>query len=107
MTEDGDNDIMSTTMGVAEAKRHFSELIDRVLRGERIVVTRRGKPVMALSRPEPEDGEPGEPRYLGLLAFAGIMEGVMTNEEVDQMVADIYEDRRRSTFRDLPPELLE
>ncbi len=107
MTSIPDTVIMAITMGVAEAKRLFSELIDRVLRGERIVVTRRGKPVMTLARPEPEDGDPGEPRYLGLLAFAGILEGVMTDEEVDAMVTEIYEDRRRSMPRDVPAEWFE
>jgi prevent-host-death family protein len=37
------------TVGVAEAKAKFSELLGRVLhRGERIIVQRRGKPVAAL-----------------------------------------------------------
>ncbi len=39
------------TVSVAEAKAHLSELIDRVAAGERLVITRRGKPVMELVRP--------------------------------------------------------
>ncbi len=43
------NDIMTDeTLGVAEAKRRFSELIERVGRGERFVICRRGKPAVAL-----------------------------------------------------------
>ena len=33
------------TVSVAEAKAHLSELIDRASAGERLVSTRRGKPV--------------------------------------------------------------
>ncbi len=39
------------TVSVAEAKAHLSELIDRVAAGERLVVTRRGKPVLELRSP--------------------------------------------------------
>ena len=34
-----------TEVSVAEAKAHLSELLDRVERGEEVVITRRGKPV--------------------------------------------------------------
>jgi prevent-host-death family protein len=36
------------THSVADAKNHLSELIDRALRGEGIVITRHGKPVVEL-----------------------------------------------------------
>lgn len=40
---------MTKTVGVAEAKNQFSDLLDRVARhGERVIVARRGKPVGAL-----------------------------------------------------------
>ncbi len=35
-------------VGVYEAKTHFTKLIDRVGRGERIVITRHGRPVAEL-----------------------------------------------------------
>ncbi len=35
-------------VGVLEAKTHFSELIDRVAGGERVTITRHGKPVAQL-----------------------------------------------------------
>ena len=38
-----------TEVSVAEAKAHLSELLDRVERGEELVITRRGKPVAKLS----------------------------------------------------------
>lgn len=37
-----------TEIGIFEAKNKLSELLDRVERGERIVITRRGKPVAEL-----------------------------------------------------------
>ena len=37
-----------TEIGSFEAKNKFSELLDRVERGEHVVITRRGKPVAEL-----------------------------------------------------------
>lgn len=37
------------TIGAFEAKTQFSKLLDRAERGEEIVVTRRGKPVVRIS----------------------------------------------------------
>jgi prevent-host-death family protein len=41
-----------TTVGTFHAKTHLSELLQRVARGERIVITHRGKPVAMLVPPE-------------------------------------------------------
>ena len=37
-----------TTVGTFEAKTHLTRLLERVARGERIVITNRGKPVAML-----------------------------------------------------------
>ena len=44
-----------TTHSIAEAKNQLSKLIDRALRGEPVVITRRGEPVVELKpvRPAP------------------------------------------------------
>jgi prevent-host-death family protein len=45
----------TTTVNVYEAKTHLSELIDRALSGETIVLARRGKPLvkfMPLEKPK-------------------------------------------------------
>ena len=42
---------------VAEAKNRLSELINRALKGEGIVITRHGRPVVEL-RPVPDQGRP-------------------------------------------------
>lgn len=42
-----------STVGAYEAKTHLPKLLDRVARGERIVITRHGTPVAVLMPPEP------------------------------------------------------
>ncbi len=39
---------MRSTMSDTDARRNFSKLLDRVERGERIVITRYGKPFVAV-----------------------------------------------------------
>ena len=41
-----------STVGAYEAKTHLSKLLDRVAKGERIVITRHGHPVAVLSPPD-------------------------------------------------------
>ena len=48
---------------VAEAKRRFTELIEHVGRGERIIIAHRGKPVMGLVSPNEVTG-PGVARII-------------------------------------------
>ncbi|MBO0699110.1 MAG: type II toxin-antitoxin system prevent-host-death family antitoxin [Zavarzinella sp.] len=42
-----------TTVGTFEAKTHLTQLLGRVARGERILITNRGQPVAMLVPPEP------------------------------------------------------
>ncbi len=42
-----------TTYTVAEAKAHLSELLDRVERGEEVVISRRGRAVARVSQVRP------------------------------------------------------
>lgn len=64
---------MAETLGVAEAKRRFSELIERVGHGERFLVSRRGKPAVALVPPNQAGGTRGPSKPLGLLTVAGAL----------------------------------
>jgi antitoxin (DNA-binding transcriptional repressor) of toxin-antitoxin stability system len=41
-----------TTVSLAEAKARLSELTELAAAGEEVVITKRGKPVVRLSRPE-------------------------------------------------------
>jgi prevent-host-death family protein len=88
---------MTATLGVAEAKRRFSELIDRVKAGERIVVERRGKPVMALV-PAGEAERGGDAEPLGFAALAGAL---AEWDDLEEVMAEVYASRRKA--RDRPP----
>ncbi len=82
---------------VAEAKRRFSELIDRVERGERILVSRRGKLAVALVPARNEADARSAP--VGLLAVAGALGDW---DDLDEVVADVYAARRRAKDRRVP-----
>jgi len=86
-------------LSVAETKRRFSELIDRVQRGEHIVVARRGKPVLTL-------GPPGtEPRRREAPAGLASVVGALSDfPQLDAVVDEIYAARRRARDRK-PPDL--
>jgi antitoxin (DNA-binding transcriptional repressor) of toxin-antitoxin stability system len=58
----------TTTVNVYEAKTQLSQLIDRALNGEKIVLARRGKPLIELS---PLQNKPKK-RELGFLDFAPV-----------------------------------
>ncbi len=57
------------TIGLTEARDRLTELLERVLEGERMIVTRYGSPVAAIV-PIPADLHDHD-RPLGLAAFAG------------------------------------
>jgi prevent-host-death family protein len=56
-------------VGVTEARQRLTELLDQVLAGENVVVTRNGAPVAEIVPVRPEAGPPP----VGLAAFAGAM----------------------------------
>ncbi|HEV3006284.1 MAG TPA: type II toxin-antitoxin system Phd/YefM family antitoxin [Pirellulales bacterium] len=43
-----------TSISYYEARTHFSELLDQVARGKRILITRRGRPAALLTPPPDE-----------------------------------------------------
>ena len=54
-----------STHSVADAKNHLSELINRALRGEGVVITRRGQPVVELKAVRPAtEPAPQSPRRM-------------------------------------------
>jgi prevent-host-death family protein len=79
-------------IGVTEARQRLTEILDQVLAGENVVVTRHGEPVAEIVpvRPAP-DGHP-----VGLAAFAGAMA-----RSLAQTVADVL--AMRSVTRDREP----
>jgi prevent-host-death family protein len=90
---------MTETLGVAEAKRRLSELIDRVKRGERFIVSRRGKPAIALVPPEQVGAEPATTP----VGLAGIAGALADWDELEAVVAEVYRSRRRARDREVPP----
>jgi prevent-host-death family protein len=89
---------MEKVVGVAEAKAKLSELLERVGRGEHIVVARRGRPVAVLASPgsviEPDEQPAGLATLAGALAdwpdLAADMDGVVRS-------------RRTARDREAPP----
>jgi len=93
---------MTEEVSVADAKRRFSELIERVGRGERFLVTRRGKPVLALVSPDEAAAEEEKPRKRGLMAVWGILEGVEGADEWYEDMQRIVADRQKQMPREMP-----
>lgn len=91
---------MSNTLNVAEAKKRLSELMSRVAyKGERFVIQRRGKPMVALVSPEDLQRlgvQQEAPR--GLLAALGAW-GDVPDKDIEQVIADIYKAREKDTGR--------
>lgn len=71
---------MPTTFNVTEAKAKFSEVVERALRGEEIIVTKAGKPVAKILRYEPAE------RHQRLGLFAGQIEMA---EDFDEWPDDV------------------
>jgi antitoxin (DNA-binding transcriptional repressor) of toxin-antitoxin stability system len=95
------NDLQTSgkPLGVAEAKRRFSELIDRVDSGERFVVSRHGRPAVVLGPPTPEALQPAAEQPIGLAAVAGAL---AEWEDLEETVQEIYAARRGSRDRAAP-----
>jgi prevent-host-death family protein len=90
---------MDQLVGVAEAKRRFSELLDRVNAGERIVIARRGKPAVALVPPGQELARGVRAAPVGFAALAGALADW---DELDEVVDEIYDARERAADRPEP-----
>jgi prevent-host-death family protein len=87
------------SLGTAEAKRRFSELVDRVGKGERFLISRRGRPAVALVPPAAELFKLPAKSPSGLAALAGAL---AEWDELDEVVTEIYAGRRTSTDRPAP-----
>jgi prevent-host-death family protein len=92
-------DPVSDSVSTADAKRRFSELVDRVEEGERFIVSRRGRPAVALVPPTPDLLEPPGEAPAGLATLAGALADWT---DLDDVVADVYAARRGSADRPAP-----
>ena len=102
MTSERHDVIMTEVLSVADAKRRFSELIERVGRGERFLVTRRGKPVLALVLPSEIPAEDEQPEKRGFMALWGILEGVEGADEWYEEMQRVVADRKNYPPREMP-----
>jgi prevent-host-death family protein len=75
---------MATQVNVHEAKTHLSKLLDRVERGEEIVIARNGKPIAQLGAYQPRTG-----RRPGRGVWKGKMPSISLEEfnEMDEQIA--------------------
>ena len=72
--------LMTTTLNLTEAKAKFSDVVERAVQGEAIIVTKMGKPVVKITRFEPEMAH----RRLGL--FSG---QIQLAEDFDEWPDDL------------------
>ena len=91
---------MTTTMGVGEAKRRFSEIMARILySGERFIIERRGMPAVALiSLEDLSRLEQHRPAPKGLLPVLGALAEF---EEFGEIMDAVYRERQTAEDRDV------
>lgn len=93
---------MSSEISVAETKRQFSDLLNRVHLGREVfVITRRGRRVARLSPVDQGDSdctEAAAPRR-GLLAALGAWDGY---EDVDEFLESVRRQRDQAIDREVP-----
>jgi len=91
---------MPKNIGVAEVKKHFSEVMSRISQiGEHFIIEKKGKPVVAmvgLKDLEMIENSAKKEKKKGLLAAIGAWEDY---EGLDQVIKDIYLKRKRSGDR--------
>lgn len=99
---------MPTTLNTAEIKARLSELISRVnLSRERLVVTRRGKPVAALvsiddlHRLEALDAANASYKTSTVHPVMRAFGGWADREDLDELVSEIYANRETSSGREV------
>lgn len=90
---------MDVRMGVAEVKRRFADVVGQVMHGKRrVIVERRGRPVVAIVPLDEEEllSRPGE--RLAKAIGCGQEEG----ESFRELMSGIVAERRRRPPRSLP-----
>ena len=73
---------METVLTLSDAKARFSEIVEKVVNGDEIIVTRMGRPVVRISR----FATSAEPRKLGDLAGK-----IRMSEDFDDWPLDLQE----------------
>lgn len=73
------------TIGAYEAKTHLPKLLERVMKGERITITKHGVPVAVLQPPLPQKTEPKKV-ITELLKFRekNVLKGLSIREMIEE-----------------------
>ena len=83
---------MTLTVGAFEAKTKLSELLDRVERGEEVLITRRGKPVARLAAPRTGAAAGRKPTVDEILAigrsFRHLVKGRFSSADINDILYD-------------------
>ena len=74
------------TVGAYEAKTHLPKLLERVLKGERITITKHGVPVAVLQPPDPAKNVDTKSVILELRKFrdAHCLDGISIRAMIDE-----------------------
>lgn len=81
-------------IGIYEAKTHFARLVAQAEKGERITITRHGKPVAVLVSPEAEDMKQHRKAVDDLLKLREELRESGVRVTRDEIIAWINEGRR-------------
>lgn len=76
---------MSTVVGAYEAKTKLSELLDRVEKGERITITRHGKPIAEIVPKHAHDVERARAAMNRMRALAETVDLDLSWEEIKKL----------------------
>lgn len=86
-------------ISAAEVKRRFSEVVERVARGERFVVTRHGRPVLGIV--DAETASAGG-KAAGVLTLMGALSGVRGAPDWAASVDEVVAQRATAADRPVP-----
>lgn len=95
---------MTRRARVVTAKSHLSDLVRRLTQGgQRCLIERRGKAVAALVSAEDwrhlEEAKNSQPETHGMLDAIGAWDGLISEADWDEILADIYKARETSFDR--------
>lgn len=76
---------MASEIGAYEAKTHLPALLERVVRGERITITKHGKPIARLI---PIDNADVERRHAAIARIREMRKGVTLGTPVKELIEE-------------------
>ena len=73
-------------VSVADAKSNLSKLLEAVEQGEKILITRHGKPVATLTQPQQPETKPVLGSAAGQIEYQEGWDAPMTNDELEAFI---------------------